>query len=87
LQITTVTKKGTCEDLEERQKLLIATSEGDDQKDEKKTSDPLLGFSVGIISYRTMLRQLIFLFGVISILVIPCMRIYGDNPEIKHKMS
>ena len=60
----------------------MATSEGDGQKDEKKISDPLLGFGVGIISYRTMLRQLIFLFAVISILVIPCMRIYGDNPEI-----
>ena len=73
-------KNGDCNVQDIRQSLLHKTSRI--TVDDKK-QDPLLDFGIGIISYRTMLRQLIALFFAISILVIPCFLCYHDNLELK----
>jgi hypothetical protein len=71
-------KDGDCNVEDIRQTLLHKTT----RMKVEENADPLLDFGVGIISYRTLLRQLIILFLVISILIIPCVLLYHDNSEL-----
>jgi hypothetical protein len=55
---------------------------------EKQEKDPFLRLGVGCVAYRTLLRSLSALFLVLSLMVLPVMKIYseggGYNPSMTH---
>ena len=68
------------------QSLFCIKDIGNDKKGEEFKDDPFLNFGSGIVAYRGLLKNLIILFFAISMLMIPVVYIYQDNPDmIKHQ--
>ena len=49
--------------------------------------DPFISFGIGLVCYRNLLRQMIVLFSILSLISIPIIYIYHDNPDMTSHQS